>query len=130
MAEQNSHILDLRVGLRLGSLRTWTVVSSACIRSCDSSSAFMREWTFDSHLTCTFMTQLAMSCLDLGAHGPELGLHAVQRQAQGVLAVDDVGDQRRRGEGAGMGGLGCGALTITDFLSSPLAFAPQQSAHL
>lgn len=30
----------------------------------------------------------------------------------------------------GMGGLGCGALTITDFLSSPLAFAPQQSAHL
>lgn len=29
-----------------------------------------------------------------------------------------------------MGGLGCGALTITDFLSSPLAFAPQQSAHL
>lgn len=29
-----------------------------------------------------------------------------------------------------MGGLGCGALTITDSLSSPLAFAPQQSAHL
>lgn len=67
LAEQNSRILDFRVGLRLGSLRTWIVVSSACIRSCDSSSAFMREWTFDSHLTCTFMTQLAMSCLDISA---------------------------------------------------------------
>ena len=71
-AAQNSHILEFFFASRFGSFRTWTVVSSACIRSCDSSSAFILSCTLASQRACTFIIQFAMSWRDIVAWHDDL----------------------------------------------------------